>query len=160
MAPVEAEAPLARGTVIDDRFVVEEPLGRGGMGYVLAARHRELDERVAIKLLLPDKADAAARKRMLREAQNAVKIKSEHSVRILDVVSTGPYAPYIVMELLRGESLAERLSRDGPLAVEDAVEIVAQAAEAVGEAHQHQIVHRDLKPSNLYLVEKPGHPSA
>src|ERR1041384_6052980 len=72
------------GSVIDGRFEVEAVLGRGGMGYVLAARHRELDERVAVKLLLPNKSGGAARQSPLREAQNAAKIKSEHSVRILD----------------------------------------------------------------------------
>lgn len=148
---------FAPGSVIDGRFEVEAVLGRGGMGYVLAARHRDLDERVAIKLLLPHKADGAARERMLREAQNAAKIKSEHSVRIRDVVNSGPAAPYIVMELLRGESLSARLARGAPLEVSDVVAIVLQACEAIGEAHLVGIVHRDLKPSNLYLVDKPGH---
>src|ERR1041385_1681636 len=160
-APAMDEEPSERGrfapgSVIDGRFEVEAVLGRGGMGYVLAARHRDLDERVAVKLLLPNKSGGAARQRMLREAQNAAKIKSEHSVRILDVVNIGPAAPYIVMELLRGESLAARLSRSGPLPVPDVVDIVIQACEAVGEAHQVGIVHRDLKPSNLFLVDKPG----
>src|ERR1041384_7218588 len=85
IAPGEPErVRFAPGSVIDGRFEVEAVLGRGGMGYVLAARHRDLDERVAVKLLLPNKSGGAARQRMLREAQNAAKIKSEHSVRILD----------------------------------------------------------------------------
>nr|UXE46082.1 serine/threonine-protein kinase PknD [uncultured bacterium] len=144
------------GSVIDGRFEVEAVLGRGGMGYVLAARHRELDERVAVKLLLPGEASAGARRRLLQEAQNAVRIRSEHSVRILDVVGTGPAAPYIVMELLDGESLHQRLSRNGGLPVRQVVDVVLQACEAVGEAHARGIVHRDLKPSNLFLVDKTG----
>lgn len=147
------------GSVIDGRFEIGAVLGHGGMGYVLAARHRELDEPVALKLLLPNKADGTARQRMLREAQNAAKIKSEHSVRVFDVVNSGPSAPYIVMELLRGESFAQRLSRGEPLPVEEVVDVVLQACEAVGEAHQLGIVHRDLKPSNLFLIERPGQPS-
>jgi eukaryotic-like serine/threonine-protein kinase len=147
---------FAAGSVIDGRFEVEGTLGDGGMGYVLAARHRQLDERVAIKLLLPDKAGGDARERLLREAQNASKIKSEHSVRIYDIVTTGSAAPYIVMELLTGESVARRFAGRKPLPIDEVVDIVLQACEAIGEAHQLRIVHRDLKPSNLFLVDRPG----
>jgi len=150
--------PLGIGSVLDGRFVIERLLGAGGMGYVVLARNVDLDQRVAIKLLLPGRADEDGRQRLVREARSAVKIKSEHVVRILDVVSTGPNAPYIVMEHLEGEDLAERLRRLGPLDPTEAAEIVLQACEVVGEAHHRGLVHRDLKPSNLFLVDKPGQP--
>lgn len=156
--PDEQPMPLSVGSVLDGRFVIERVLGAGGMGYVVLARHVDLEERVAIKLLLPGRADEDARRRLVREARAAVKIKSEHVVRILDVVSTGSYAPYIVMEHLEGEDLAQRLERTGPLDVREASEIVLEACEVVGEAHVRGMVHRDIKPSNLFLVRKPAQP--
>jgi serine/threonine protein kinase len=150
--------PLSVGAVLDGRFFIERMLGAGGMGYVVLARHVDLEERVAIKLLLPGRADEDARRRLVREARAAVKIKSDHVVRILDVVSTGPHAPYIVMEHLEGEDLAQRLERTGPLDVREAIEIVLEACEVVGEAHVRGMVHRDIKPSNLFLVRKPTQP--
>jgi serine/threonine-protein kinase len=156
--PEEQPMPLSVGAVLDGRFLVERVLGAGGMGYVVLARHVDLEERVAIKLLLPGRADEDARRRLVREARAAVKIKSDHVVRILDVVSTGPHAPYIVMEYLEGEDLAQRLERTGPLDVREASEIVLEACEVVGEAHVRGMVHRDIKPSNLFLVRKPAQP--
>jgi serine/threonine protein kinase len=150
--------PLGIGSILDGRFVIERMLGAGGMGYVVLARNVDLDERVAIKLLLPGRADGDGRQRLVREARSTVKIKSEHVVRILDVVNTGPNAPYIVMEYLEGEDLAARLERLGPLDPAEAAEVVLQACEVVGEAHYRGMVHRDLKPSNLFLVDKPGRP--
>jgi len=150
--------PLSVGSILDGRFVIESMLGAGGMGYVVLARNVDLEERVAIKLLLPGRADDDARQRLVREARAAVKIKSDHVVRILDVVSTGPNAPYIVMEHLEGEDLAQRLARKGALEPGEVAEIVLQACEAVGEAHHRGMAHRDLKPSNLFLVSKPGQP--
>jgi serine/threonine-protein kinase len=149
--------PLSVGSVLDGRFHIERMLGAGGMGYVVLARHVALEERVAIKLLLPGRADEDARHRLVREARAAVKIKSDHVVRILDVVNTGPNAPYIVMEHLVGEDLAARLER-GPLDPAVAAEVVVQACEVVGEAHYRGLAHRDIKPSNLFLVPKPGQP--
>src|SRR5262245_34673722 len=138
------------GSVIDGRFAVESVLGRGGMGYVLAARHLELDQRVAVKLLLPGEASPDARRRLLQEAQNAVRIGAGHRLPILAVVEPGPAAPYIVMELLDGEGLDQRLSRSDRPSIRQIVDVVLQACEAVGEAHARGIVHRDLKPSNLF----------
>jgi serine/threonine-protein kinase len=150
--------PLSVGSVLDGRFHIERMLGAGGMGYVVLARHVALEERVAIKLLLPGRADEDARHRLVREARAAVKIKSDHVVRILDVVNTGPNAPYIVMEHLEGEDLAARLDRAGPLDPAAAAEVIVQACEVVGEAHYRGLAHRDIKPSNIFLVAKPGQP--
>jgi serine/threonine-protein kinase len=116
---------------------------------------------VAIKLLLPEAlADADAVRRFEREARAAVKIKSEHVSRIIDVGTLEDGAPFIVMKYLEGEVLADRIIRTGPLPVESAIELLLQACEAIAEAHALGIVHRDLKPGNLFCARgADGRPS-
>jgi serine/threonine-protein kinase len=145
----------APGSIFAGKYRIERLLGAGGMGYVLAAVHLQLDERVAIKMLLPSMAQHAETvERFLREGRAAVKIKSEHVGRVLDVSSAND-TPYIVMEYLDGVNLDELLARDKRLAPQVAVDYVLQACEAIAEAHALRIVHRDLKPANLFLVHKP-----
>jgi serine/threonine-protein kinase len=142
------------GEVFAGKYAIEAVVGRGGMGVVLAARHLELDERVAIKLILADEGPKGAEfvARFVREAKLASKIKSEHVVRVLDVARLQTGEPYIVMELLEGQDLAQLLTRNGPLPIELAAYYVLQACEAIAEAHSLGIVHRDLKPANLFLA--------
>ena len=150
----ESDIGIREGDLIAGKYRVDRVLGTGGMGVVVAARHLRLEELVAIKLLLPDAlADADAVRRFEREARAAVKIKSEHVARILDVGTLDSGAPFIVMEYLDGEDLADRIARTGPLSVEDAIELLLQACEAIAEAHALGIVHRDLKPANLFCVQ-------
>ncbi|MFO0670673.1 MAG: protein kinase [Polyangiaceae bacterium] len=105
------------GARIGEKYVVERVLGQGGMAVVVAARHEALDELVAIKVLLPEHAaNPDVRRRFAREARAAVKIKSEHVARVLDVGALPDATPYIVMEHLEGEDLAAALERRGPLA--------------------------------------------
>lgn len=147
-------APVRPGDVLAGKFEVERLLGEGGMGVVVSARHLELDQRVAVKFLLPEIAkrpDAAERFR--REARAAVKIRSEHVARVLDVGGSDG-VPYMVMEYLEGHDLADELAERGPLPVAEAVGFVLQACEAVAEAHAAGIVHRDLKPANLFLAHR------
>ncbi len=144
----------APGTVLAEKYRVEHVLGAGGMGYVIRAWHLELDERVAIKMLLPKSAaDPDTVMRFLREGRAAVKIKSEHVCRVLDVGRTDR-VPFIVMEYLDGVDLQRLLEREQRFAPEVAVDYVLQATEAIAEAHAQGIVHRDLKPANLFLVHK------
>jgi serine/threonine protein kinase len=144
---------IRRGDIIAGKYRVDWVLGTGSTGVVLAAYHLNLHERVAIKLLLPEAlSNPEAVKRFEREARSAVKIKSEHVARVIDVGSLDEGAPYIVMEHLQGEDLAARLGRTGPLPIEEAVDFVLQACEAIAEAHGLGIVHRDLKPANLFCV--------
>ncbi|MEY2934742.1 MAG: hypothetical protein RL033_5491 [Pseudomonadota bacterium] len=125
------------------------------MGVVVLAEHIELRERVAIKFLLDDAADnTELSERFLREARAAVKIRSEHVVRVSDVGRLPSGAPYLVMEYLEGEDLAQRLER-GPVPLADAVDYVIQCCEAMHVAHRSGIVHRDLKPANLFLTQRP-----
>jgi serine/threonine-protein kinase len=134
---------------------VERVLGVGGMGVVVAAHHLQLDEKVALKFLLPDAlSNAEAVARFAREARAAVKIKSEHVARVSDVGTLPNGAPYMVMEYLEGGDLEAWIKDRGPLPVEQAVEFVLQACEALAEAHAVGIVHRDLKPANLFCVRR------
>ncbi|MBX3191808.1 MAG: protein kinase [Labilithrix sp.] len=141
-----------RGDIFAEKYVVERILGFGGMGVVFAATHVHLREPVAIKMMLPKLTDRGAEERFLREAQAAVKIRSEHVVRVLDVADLPDRTPYIVMEYLEGTDLSALLRRHGPLHPERAVDYVLQASEAIAKAHALGTVHRDLKPSNLFLT--------
>lgn len=143
------------GALLANKYRVERVLGQGGMGYVVEARHITLDERVALKFLLPEYAKhPEASARFLREARAAVKIKSEHVARVSDVGTMDSGAPYMVMEFLDGADLAHTLQRRGVLSVEDALDYILQACDAIAEAHSYGIVHRDLKPANLFLAQR------
>jgi serine/threonine protein kinase len=148
-----AACPVSVGDLIADKYVVESVIGEGGMGVVVAARHLELDQRVAIKFLLPAIAEQElAAQRFRREARAAAKIRGEHVCRVLDVGSLEQGVPYMVMEYLDGCDLAQELTRRQRLPVEEVVDYVLQACEALAEAHSAGIVHRDLKPGNLFLA--------
>ncbi len=145
-----------RGTVIAQKYWVERVLGEGGMGVVVAATHLQLGQRVALKFLRPGSTpDGAAVQRFLREARAAVRLRSEHVCRVVDVGSVDGGDPYIVMEHLEGDDLSAVLKREGAFAVERAVDYVLQACLALAEAHVAGIIHRDLKPSNLFLTRRP-----
>jgi serine/threonine protein kinase len=149
----EVAAGVQAGDLLAGKYLIDKVLGAGGMGVVVAAHHIHLDEKVAIKFLLPDAiGNPEAMARFSREARAASKIKSEHVARVIDVGTLENGAPYIVMEYLEGGDLANWLQRQGALSIEDAVEFVLQACEALADAHGLGIVHRDLKPSNLFWV--------
>jgi eukaryotic-like serine/threonine-protein kinase len=146
---------LKAGDVIDGKYQVERELGIGGMGRVMLALHLGLEERVALKMLLPEATrDPEAVARFAREAKAAARIKSEHVARVLDVSALGGKNPYIVMEYLEGSDLEQVVEAGGPLAVDDAVDYVLQACEALAEAHARGVIHRDLKPGNLHLSRR------
>jgi serine/threonine protein kinase len=147
--------PFVRpGDVLGGKYTVERTLGSGAMGLVVAARHRLVDQRVAVKLLFPSlvRSEETAR-RFLLEARAAIQIQNEHVVRVLDVGKLEDDTPYLVMEYLEGTDLANVLRMRGVLPVREAVDYVLQALQAVAEAHRLGIVHRDLKPANLFLAE-------
>ncbi len=147
--------PVEIGEVLAGKYQVERLLGHGGMGVVVAARHRQLGQMVALKFLLPEAvANEEQLNRFVREARNVVRLKSEHVARVLDVGTLDNGAPYIVMEYLEGEDLAASLNRQGALPLSLAVDLVLQACDAVAEAHALGIVHRDLKPQNLFAARR------
>ena len=144
---------LEAGTVLAGRYRLVRILGRGGMGAVWEAEHTSLGTPVAVKLIKPELADGErTRARFLREAQAAAGLRSPHVVQIFDY-GVEADTPYIAMERLEGESLAERLRRVGRLEPAKVMAIVAQVGRAVSKAHDRGIVHRDLKPDNIFIVE-------
>src|SRR5450432_2337777 len=147
---------VQQGDLLAGKYRVENVLGEGGMGYVVAALHEQLNQRVAVKLLSPllsENEDSVTR--FLREARAAVRIRSEHVARVLDVGELPDGSPYMVMEYLLGRDLAAELDEREHLDVPEAIDYVLQACEAVAEAHSIGLIHRDLKPSNLFLTRRP-----
>ena len=136
------------------RYETLEELGRGGTSVVYRARDTATEREVAVKVLSSHLLhDAGLRARFEREIKLAVRLEHPHVVPILDVGAEGEF-PYIVMRLLGGGSLVDRL-RAGPLSVAETVRVVTQVASALDEAHRLHIVHRDLKPSNI-LFDRAG----
>jgi serine/threonine protein kinase len=150
---------LEIGYVVEDRFVIEGEIGRGGMGIVYAAKHLTLNRPVALKVIGEEltKDDDAVR-RFLRESRVASTLQSQHVAKVLDVGRLASGAPYMVMERLVGKNLEATIREEGPLEIALAVTYIAQACEALGEAHAVSVVHRDVKLENLFLATDGGEP--
>ena len=143
------------GDILAGKYRVDRVLGEGGMGVVVAATHIQLDERVALKFMLPAALEApGATERFLREARAAVKLKSEHVAKVLDVGTLENGSPYIVMEYLDGTDVAGMLARAGKRPAAEACDYLIQVCDALSEAHGLGIVHRDLKPANLFVTRR------
>jgi len=134
-----------------ERYVIEEELGRGGMGRVVRARDLKLDRAVALKFLPPGVHDERQRMRFEQEARAAGALNHPNIVAVYDV-GEHEGEPYIVTELLEGKTLRAVLS-DGPLAPAEVIDLAAQLADGLAAAHDKGIVHRDLKPENLFLTD-------
>ncbi|HRI63098.1 MAG TPA: protein kinase [Polyangium sp.] len=154
-AKAEDVLQVAAGDVVAGKYRVDRVLGQGAMGIVVAARHEELGQKVAIKLLHPDvSVSDDGRERFLREARAAAKLESDHVARVFDVGTFGNKNAYMVMEYLEGSDLEKYLDAHGPLPFDEAVDYVLEALEALAHAHAHGMVHRDIKPSNLFLTQR------
>jgi serine/threonine-protein kinase len=154
----ETDLPKA-GDLIGVRYRIETLLGQGGMGAVFAAVNQATGRAVAIKWMLPGAARSKeSLMRFLAEARATAKIEHPNVIQILDVGQDGE-APFLVMERLRGSSLAERLEKGGRLPTPEALRVMIPACKGVAEAHAEGIIHRDLKPDNIFLCEgKDGSP--
>jgi len=153
--PPPPECLVRPGDRLAGRYRIERKLGSGGMGIVFAARHEELGELFAVKLMRVQEAELEeTSKRFLREARAAARLRNEHVARVVDAGKDESGRQYLVMEYLKGRNLGDVLHERGPLPVEDAVGYVLQACVGVAEAHRHGIIHRDLKPENLFLAKQ------
>ncbi|HEU4533914.1 MAG TPA: serine/threonine-protein kinase, partial [Polyangiaceae bacterium] len=153
--PPPAFAP-APGEVVGGRYRLERLLGSGGMGAVWAATHLVTRRAVALKMLRAlDGARPEERRRLLREAQAASAVEHPNVVRVLDAFEADG-APALVMDLLTGESLAQRLAREGRLSLGEAAVVLRPVVAAVAAAHRAGVVHRDLKPANVFLAAGSG----
>lgn len=143
---------LRNDPALAGKYELVRLIGAGGMGAVISARQVELGRLVAIKVIHGARLiDARTIARFLREARAAASLESDHAVRIYDVGRLASGLPFIVMEHLEGADLAE-IVRARSVGVEEAVEWIAQACVAIGEAHSKGLVHRDLKPHNIFLA--------
>ncbi|HEU4828363.1 MAG TPA: protein kinase, partial [Gemmatimonadales bacterium] len=140
-------------------YLLDRELGRGGMATVYLARDRKHDRQVAIKVLHPELAVLLGTERFLREIRVIATLQHPHIVGLIDSGVFGPDdgelagRPYYVMPYVPGQSLRERLEREGQLAVKEALRIAGEVAAALDYAHRHGIVHRDIKPENILLAE-------
>ncbi len=134
-------------------FDVIRVVGRGGMGVVLAAFDESLQREVAIKVLDPQlKSNDTAQQRFCREARAAAKVAHDNIVTVYQVSEDEAAGlPYLVMQLVNGETLEERLRRTGKLSIEEAVRVGMQAAQGLAAAHEHLLIHRDIKPANILI---------
>jgi len=148
------DLPLNEGDLVADCYLVERVVGVGGMAVVAVASHTTALHRVAIKMLLPQHASHdEVVKRFEREQDTLMQLHSEHTLRIYGAGTHGSL-PFMLVDYLEGDDLAELIKKEGPLPVERAVEYILQACHAIAEAHALGITHRDLKPGNLFLVRR------
>jgi serine/threonine-protein kinase len=143
------------GVVIDGKYEILKRIGVGGMGEVFEAHNQALDRRVALKIVTKGKAADAA-DRLRREARVIASVKHPNICDLYDVGTMPDGTPYMVLELLTGETLHARVRREKRLTVSDAIDIFCQILSGVQHAHANSIVHRDLKPANVFLVERYG----
>ena len=158
--PEETNVTLTKlgvGTIIDEKYRVDEILGRGAMGVVVAATHLALRERVALKFLnvRVNSRGEDFHSRFRREAQLSAKLRNEHIARVIDVGMWQGKVPFMVMEHLVGMDLSNVIKARGPLPIDVALDYIVQVCEGLAEAHGMGVVHRDLKPSNLFVTQRP-----
>jgi serine/threonine protein kinase len=148
-----AESAVSAGHVLVGRYRLETMLGQGGMGTIWRAQHLVLNAPVAVKVIdrtvIPDEETLS---RFMREAQSAAALRSPHVVQILDYGIDGK-VPFMAMELLEGENLAQRIKRVKRLTPSDTARVLSHIGRAISRAHEAGIVHRDLKPENVFLVQ-------
>ena len=143
---------LAEGSLFAGRYRIARELGRGGVSVVYAARDVQVEQDVALKLLVPSPATAnQTRERMRREVNAVRRLTHPNIVAVYDFVEDGPYGA-VIMELVNGEDLDRRIRRIGALPPDDVATIGSEVAAALAAAHRHGVLHRDVKPKNILLA--------
>ncbi len=143
------------GTTLDGKYRIVDVIGQGGMGTVYEAEHGAIGRHVAVKVLRPENAQKSdAIERMRHEARVVGQIGHPNICQVFDIGKLDDGTPYLVMERLRGETLARRLETRGPVPAAEVVEIAVQVLAALEAAHRKGVIHRDLKPDNIFLAER------
>ena len=147
---------VGAGVVIDQKYRLTMVLGQGGFGTVYRALHVQLDKEVAVKVLHPDYLHSPeVVRRFKQEGVSACRVRHPNAVVVMDAGTTGSGVPYLVMELLEGNSLADELDDKGAMRLQRCVELIDPVCNALREAHNSGIVHRDIKPANIMLSRSP-----
>jgi eukaryotic-like serine/threonine-protein kinase len=144
------------GAVLGGRYRIQGLLGRGATARVYLAEDLARCTHVAIKIPIAPSAAGAGRRRFLREARAAMAVRHPNVVRVLDAGERDDGTPYLVVELLRGETLGELLEREREVPIDRALVLLRQAAAGLAAAHRAGVVHRDVKPHNLFLLGEAG----
>lgn len=153
--PLIDVANSSPNAILDGRYRLLRPIGRGGMGQVYEARHLRLERRVAIKLLRAQPGSSKMlHKRFEREAQSAAQIEHERVVSVFDFGLAEGGQPYLVMEYLEGQDLHSLLAEEGSLAAPRAVGLLRDVCLGLEAAHAQGVIHRDIKPANLFVVRQ------
>jgi tRNA A-37 threonylcarbamoyl transferase component Bud32 len=141
------------GTILDDKYRIEEKIGSGSFGTVYRATHMQLDTPVAVKVLRPYQGqdEIGVLERLRQEGVSVWRLRHPNIVAVLDFSVAHDAVAYLVMELLVGHSLADELRTHKPMPVGRVVEVIAPVCHALAEAHAQGIIHRDIKPSNIFL---------
>ena len=152
--PASSQASIPPGTILVGKYRVTREIGRGGMAAVYECVHTMLRKPVAIKVLAPELASSIiVIERFFREARAAASIRSPHIVDVYDSGRLEDGRPFIAMELLRGESLYDRMIRIRIIDSATTVKVISQCARGLAKAHAIGIVHRDLKPENIHITK-------
>jgi len=157
-APPHAFDPASLvGSTLDGQYRIDSHLASGGMGAVFRAHHLSLRKDVALKVLRPELTSSLElQERFRRESEIAAALEHRHIVRVTDFRRSPEGLLYLAMELLDGESLFDRLRREGFLPPDEAVQILWQLCDGLEAAHARGVVHRDLKPENVFMARGPG----
>lgn len=147
------------GSVLEEQYWILNLIGKGGMGAVYRGRHAASDTHVAVKFLHSDLPDRdVAVKRFFREARAAAEIVHENIIKVMDVGLSDRGDPYLVMEFLEGESLAQMMKRVGPIGLPAACAVMEPILQAVEAIHAKGVIHRDIQPKKIFLVNRPDGP--
>ncbi len=145
-------------TIVGGKYKLQAAIGEGGMGSVWRAVHVQLERLVAIKFIKPEVNTPEIAARFLREAKSTAAIRHRNVIDVIDYGQTDEGLPYIVMELLEGQSLGQRLGTPPPPTTSEIISILADALNGLTAVHAKGIIHRDLKPDNVFIVEEPEGP--
>jgi len=152
-SPAKLCADPLVGTILDDRFEIEEVLGSGGAGVVYKAKQLRVNRHVAIKTIRMQVDNEVIRERFQREITSLCTLNHPNIVTVYDCIFGGEGQPYVVMDYLKGLALDALLKRDGPMDLNTFARISLQIVSALDHAHKKGIIHRDLKPGNIVLLD-------